>query len=333
MRIIPTNLRNKQHTALLYSHIQQSWDSSFLHRWVVESTSMAITINESFIQFKRNLEITELQSSVVSTRQNSVRSAVDKNMGVLNSFLTGSYKRSTMIAPLHDADIDVFVVLENRYFNHYDKGQNGGQAGLLDLLRRTLLRTYTKTPHIARDGQAVTIHFSDFLVDVVPGFNRSGGGYLIANSIQQEWISTNPVRHVELISASNQVHEYKLVPLIKMIKAWNRNTGNFFHSFHIEILALEILNNVEITDSSSGARYFFDKGRTLVSQLNLDPAGYGGDIGAYINTSEKISTAVSKFETAYNRAIRAEDFARRGYFRNAVEQWRLIFGNYFPVYG
>lgn len=300
---------------------------------------MASTINESFLQFKSNLEITELQSAVVSTRQNNVRSAVETDMEVSDSFLTGSYKRNTMITPLKEADIDVFVVLDNKYFYRYDKGQNGGQAGLLDLLKRTLLRTYTKTPHIARSGQAVTIHFNDFLVDVVPAFNRSGGGYLIANSIKQEWISTNPVRHVELISASNATHEYKLVPLIKMIKAWNRNTDNFFRSFHLEVLALEIMKVVVITDFPSGARYFFDKGISLISKHNPDPAGYPDstgkveDIGSYINNAEKINSAVSKFETAYNRAIRAEDYARRGYIRDAVDQWRLIFGDYFPAYG
>ena len=294
---------------------------------------MPTTTNESFAQFKRNLELTEPQSSVVSTRQNSVKDVVANNMTVVSSFLTGSYKRHTMIAPLQEADIDIFVVLDNSYFHRYDKGQNGGQAGLLDLLKRTLLRTYTKTPHVARDGQAVTIHFNDFLVDVVPAFNRHGGGYLIANSIKQTWISTNPVRHVELISAANTAHEYKLVPLIKMIKAWNRNTGNFFHSFHLEILALEILNRVTITDYPSGVRYFFDKGRTLITKQNPDPAGYGGDIGSYIDNAEKINTAVAKFETAYNRALRAEDFATRGYISNAVEQWRLIFGRYFPAYG
>lgn len=295
---------------------------------------MATTINDSFIQFKGNLEITELQTSVVSTRQNSVKDVVASHMTVLDSFLTGSYKRNTMIAPLQEADIDIFVVLDNEYFYRYDKGQNGGQAGLLDLLKRTLLRTYTRTPHIARDGQAVTIHFNDFLVDVVPAFNRQGGGYYIANSIKQEWIQTNPIRHVELISASNQAHEYKLVPLIKMIKAWNRNNGNFFHSFHLEVLAMEILNPVVITDFPSGARYFFDKGRTLITKHNPDPVGYGeADVGSYIDNAEKVNVAVSKFETAYSRAIRAEDFATRIYIKNAVEQWRLIFGDYFPAYG
>src|SRR5262249_28302843 len=155
---------------------------------------MATNIPQAFQQFRTNLEITGLQSSTVSTRQARVREVMDAGMDVLDSFLTGSYARSTMIAPLNEADIDVFVVLNARYYHHYN-GQNGGQAGLLDFVRRTLLKTYTRTPDISRNGQAVTIRFDDFMVDVVPGFYRQGGGYLIANSITNTWIATDPKKH------------------------------------------------------------------------------------------------------------------------------------------
>jgi tRNA nucleotidyltransferase (CCA-adding enzyme) len=92
---------------------------------------MATTIRQSFANLKSNLEITSLQSSTVSTRQRNVRDAVEAGLQVEDSFLTGSYSRSTMIAPLKDADVDIFVVLNPKYFHNYN-GQNGGPAGLLD---------------------------------------------------------------------------------------------------------------------------------------------------------------------------------------------------------
>lgn len=294
---------------------------------------MATTIQQSFLKLKQNLEITGLQQSTVSTRQNSVREVMEAGLNVKDSFLTGSYSRSTMIAPLKEADVDIFFVLDNSYFYNYNKGQNGGQAGLLDLVKRTLRKTYTRTPDISRNGQAVTIRFEDFVVDVVPGFNRQGGGYLIPNSISQNWISTDPKKHVEIMSAANKAHNGDLVPLVKMIKGWNKNNNKYFSSFHLEVLALEILNSVTISDFPSGVRYYFDKGRTTISQKNLDPAGYGGDVGNYINTQEKIQEAVSKFELAYTRAIKAEDYAKRGLVKDAVDMWIKIFGDYFPAYG
>jgi len=294
---------------------------------------MATTILSAFQKLKENLEITGLQKSVVSTRQNNIRDVVEKDLAVLDSFLTGSYSRSTMIAPLKEADIDIFIVLDSKYFYHYDNGQNGGQAGLLDLLKRTLRKTYTRTPDISRNGQAVTIRFEDFMVDVVPGFNRKGGGYLIPNSITQSWISTDPKKHVEIFSEANSVHKGNLIPLIKMIKGWDRNSGKYFRSFHLEVMALQILHGVTISDFPSGVRFFFDKARFYVTKQNPDPAGYGGDVGNYINTQEKIQEASSKFQLAYERAIKAEEYASRGYIKDAIEMWIKIFGDYFPAYG
>ena len=294
---------------------------------------MATTILSAFQKLKESLEITGLQKSVVSTRQNNIRDVVEKDLAVLDSFLTGSYSRSTMIAPLKEADIDIFIVLDSKYFYHYDNGQNGGQAGLLDLLKRTLRKTYTRTPDISRNGQAVTIRFEDFMVDVVPGFNRKGGGYWIPNSITQSWISTDPKKHVEIFSEANSVHKGNLIPLIKMIKGWDRNSGKYFRSFHLEVMALQILHGVTISDFPSGVRFFFDKARFYVTKQNPDPAGYGGDVGNYINTQEKIQEASSKFQLAYERAIKAEEYASRGYIKDAIEMWIKIFGDYFPAYG
>jgi len=294
---------------------------------------MATTIKSSFQKLKENLEITGLQKETISARQNSVREVLDAGLKIHESFLTGSYSRSTMIAPLNDADVDIFAVLDVSYYHQYNNGQNGGQAGLLDLVKRTLRKTYTKTPDISRNGQAVTIRFEDFMVDVVPAFYRQGGGFLIPNSIRQTWFSTDPNKHVTLMSESNANHYGDMVPLVKMIKGWNKNAGSFFMSFHLEVLALSILENVRISDYSSGVRYYFDKGRDLINKHNLDPAGFGGDVGAYLNTYDKVQEATDKFQLAYERAIKAEEYEKHGYTKNAIEMWRKLFGNYFPAYG
>lgn len=296
---------------------------------------MPTTIPQSFLKLKQNLEITDLQEATISTRQKNVREVIEAGITLIDtgSFLTGSYSRQTLIAPLKEADVDIFFILDSKYYFNYENGQNGGQAGLLDLVKRTLRKTYTETPDISRNGQAVTIRFTDFVVDVVPGFNRKGGGFLIPNSINQSWVSTDPKRHVEIMTAANTAHSGDLVPLVKMVKAWNKNNNKYFNSFHLEVLALQILQGVNISDFPSGIRYYFDKGRTLIAQKNLDPAGYGSDVGSYINTQEKIQEAVAKFELAYNRAIKAEDYASRGYIKAAVDVWIQIFGEYFPAYG
>jgi hypothetical protein len=288
---------------------------------------MPITIVQGFDKLKQNLEITDLQVSTVSTRQQNVRDAVESEMTVLDSFLTGSYRRNTMIAPLSEADADVFIILHPDYY------EQNGQASLLDKIKRILRKTYTKTPEISRNGQAVTITFTDFQVDVVPAFYRDGGGFLIPDSILQRWIATDPKIHVEIWSKSNNDHNGDIVPLIKMIKGWNKQHSGLLRSFHLETLILQILNNVTISDYPSGVRYVLDKARLQVQYAVIDPAGYGGNIGDYLDTATKIQDVVSRMETAYNRAVEAERLARENKTKEAYDKWRLIFGDYFPAYG
>lgn len=286
---------------------------------------MALTIKSSFEKLRESLEITELQKSTTSIRQQNVRQALEEEMTVLDSMLTGSYCRSTMIAPLKEADVDIMIILDSTYY------KEDGQASLLDKTKRVLLKTYTKTPKISRNGQAVTITFTDFIVDVVPAFYRKGGGYIIADCVNKKWISTNPTVHIDIMSRHNSVHFGKLVPIVKMIKRWNKSINHAFISFYLELLAINVFRHVTITDYPSGMRYFFYKGKELIKYTITDPAGLGSQVNGL--DSVTVTEAVSRFETAYNRAILAEEYANTGKTEHAINEWRKIFGNYFPAYG
>lgn len=200
---------------------------------------MAKTANQGFQELQHNLEITNLQVSAAAAHQQHVREAVTKGLVVIDDFLTGSYMRNTMIAPLNKADVDIFVVLDNQYY------RRDGQAFILDKVKDVLQATY-KTSQINRDGQAVTISFSDFNVDVVPAFRRytilGSSGYRIPDTITKRWITTDPQKHVALWSKRNKAQNGNLVPLIKMMKGWNKENGRLLHSFHLECLILRLMH-------------------------------------------------------------------------------------------
>jgi Second Messenger Oligonucleotide or Dinucleotide Synthetase domain len=287
---------------------------------------MPTTIAQGFAKLQDNLQITDLQETTVDTRQKSVREAVAKELTVLTSFVTGSYRRSTLIAPLAKADIDIFVILDAKYYSV------DGYANLIDRVKRVLKVTYPTTPEISRNGQAVTISFTDFKVDVVPAFYRKGGGYLIPDSVMKRWIATDPTQHVTIWNTANIAHFQQLVLVIRMIKQWNRAHSALLHSFHPETLVLQILNNVTISDLPSAARFLFDKAREACKFVANDPAGYDGNIAAYLDTKEKIAEVVKRFETGYTQAAEAERLAAANQVPLAFAKWRTIFGDSFPVY-
>jgi hypothetical protein len=287
---------------------------------------MAKTIDEGFKKLRSSLEITDLQEETVSTRQTNVRKALEDDFEIHESFLTGSYRRNTMIAPLSQADVDVCVILHSKYY------KENGQSALLQSVKRALKKTYPTTPDISPNGQAVTITFTDFKVDVVPTFNRNGGGFLIPDANRSMWLPTDPKKHVELWTASNKAHNGDLVPLLKMIKAWNRSR-NLFRSFHLEVIAYTVLNGVKISDLPSGARFVFDKAREKIKVKLADPAGYSDDVGAHVNTEAEMDKLIKRLQWAYDTAKAAEACASSGDIKGAFEKWTLIFKDYFPPYG
>ncbi len=83
---------------------------------------------------------------------------------------------------------------------------------------------------------------------------------------------TDPKRHVELWAASNKAHNGDFVPLVKMLKGWNKSR-DLFKSFHLETIAYTVLNNVRISSFPRGVRYVFDKAREKSVLRFLIPPG------------------------------------------------------------
>lgn len=287
---------------------------------------MARTIDEGFRVLRNNLEITGLQEARVSTRQQRIREVLENDFTVRDSFLAGSYRRSTMIAPLADADVDIFVILHPRHH------AADGQQALLEAVRNSLRKTYTRTPHIKPDGHAVTIRFTDFKVDVVPGFDRRGGGYLIPDASLGHWISTDPKQHVEIWTAANKRHEGALIPLLKMVKGWNKSRG-LFRSFHLETIALKLLDGVTISNYPSGLRFVLERAGKWLEAPLPDPAGYSTDIGAHLRQPDAIAEIQRRLAWGAARAREAERLALQNKTAAAFDKWQLLLPDYFPAYG
>lgn len=292
-----------------------------------QGTRVPTTIPAAFAQLRSNLEITDLQASTTSTRQENVRDAVAKGMTLVDprSFLTGSYARSTMIAPLSGADVDIFVVLHPDYHPRFKP------LALLEKLQAVLKETYQSTPHIRPDGQAVTIKFTDFKVDVVPSFLRQGGGYLIPDSKADGWISTDPTVHADVMTASNAEHDGGLIPIVKMIKGWNKSADGDLSGLYLELMTREILAGVRITDDPSGVRFVLERGIERVKTKIHDPAGFNNQINP-IKTGS-LNNAVAHFKAGFDAAREAERAAGQNRIRDAFAMWRNVFGPYFPSYG
>ncbi|MDT4995302.1 MAG: hypothetical protein QOC94_2759 [Actinoplanes sp.] len=279
-------------------------------------------VDDAFAKLKRTLEITKAEEQLASRRHNEIRDHVCAHLQVVRHFLTGSYKRETKTKKLKD--VDIFFVIDS----------TGADADLRDLtpdqaLQRIadiLKKKYT-TVTIGRRSCTIEFDTEEEIVsfDIVPAFDRDGGGYVIPDRISGQWVGTDPTVHAAKATAKNAACDGKWIPFVKMVKGYNREAGKPVRpSFLLEVMALDLVKE-PFGRYQDEMRWFLASAADRITDVWPDPAGLGPDVNSSMTSAEKqqAATALREALAIAETAIRLED---DGHERAAVEEWRKLFG-------
>ncbi|EGQ7826049.1 nucleotidyltransferase domain-containing protein [Vibrio parahaemolyticus] len=192
-------------------------------------------LQSKFEIFRENIELTQTQKEKIISSHTHLR---ERNLQPLfyvkESFLTGSYKRNTMIRP--PSDVDAFVVINK---STYETTPNA----ILAQLKRDLNGCYLNSI-IRRDKPCVTLDFNHCKIELTPAILAGyypEQGYYIPKQGTNEWMLTDDPKRAETrLSQANSRLNGKLTPLIKMIKhAKQINNIKDVKSYQIEDLAIQ----------------------------------------------------------------------------------------------
>jgi hypothetical protein len=280
-------------------------------------------IDEAFANLKRHLEITQTEQNTAVCRHSAIREFLNERWDLDDDFLTGSYRRDTKTKKLKD--VDIFAVIDDAGAQAHFRSKYPGQ--LLDALEVLLQEKWINA---YRDGMAVVVPYSDeddvLSIEVVPAFDRDGGGYFIPDPDAGTWIATNPKTHHELSIAKNAECDGKYVPFIKMIKGINRELGEpVAPSFLLEVMAQDIVK-------APFGRYpdevilFLATAAERINEIWPDPAGLGGDVNTVMGQAQKMlaAHALSGAQRIAERAVELEDANQE---RAAYDEWKMLFGD------
>jgi hypothetical protein len=297
---------------------------------------MATTVKQAFQQFSTNLEITDRQTTLVANRRRNVVSALKENLTLHpdESKVIGSWDRRTLTRYLSEADVDVTIILN--YGKHEDWNNPAGTIKALDRFKAILDEAYPNTTK-RRDRNCITMQFSEFRLDVVPAFKYKGGFYTIPDSVRQLWVSTDPFTFAERITTVNTNMGGTFVPLIKMVKAWNRNVGWPIRSFHLECLLYKHYATYTQTYTyPSTLTVFFGALAGYLGGSCFEPVK-GDRVDTYLDngaTRSKRQIAVDKAKAAAVLAKEANEDEEKYSASVPIGEWRSLFGEeFFPAYG
>lgn len=296
---------------------------------------MATTVKQSFQKFKENLEITDKQTEKISNcRTNLIKVFNDSHISLhpQKAKVIGSYNRNTLIKPLSDGDVDLMILLH--YGDNKEYKNSDGTIKILDRFKYLLDQEYPDTEK-RRDRNCITMKLSSFKLDVVPTFVNKSGYYEIPDSIDKKWINTDPIEFAEYITEINKTMNGSFIPLIKMVKAWNRANGSILNGYHIECMMYHRYSTYkEDYTYDSMLKCFFSDLPSYLQSTCYDPTMYG-EVDSYLGNylDDKRKSAIKKAEKAKEVSSQAYSKSENGYEESSIKLWKDLLGNYFPSFG
>lgn len=286
--------------------------------------TLTVTIEEGLRALDSSLHITVAQNAIIATRQSEIEKIVVGEFDALGTVLSGACTRHTMIQPLADNIIDLFVLLKP------ERGQLNTPGELMRKLE-DVLRVHYPQATIAPNGLSVYVANADFVFHVAPGFTRDNKGYVIADSKTQKWVKTNPNVHYYALDDDNRRHRGRLLPVVRIVKYWNECNGSLFDNYYLELLVQEILREVKVESCVHAIKIIFRKAIRLVVFTIDDPADSGKQMEG-LKDINKMLEAMFCFRDCHDHIIKAEFYESEGDLKSAYKEFGKIFAGHFASY-
>lgn len=218
--------------------------------------------NSFLLQAARRIEPTKAQKDRAVISHNHLRGLMsDGRFGgrIVGTYLSGSYERSTAIAPLDDVDI-IFLIDPSKWKTSFLSSRPSPEALISSFAGA--VKTRYPSSKVVRQRRSVCLELNHLSLDLVPAISMdSTGTYIeIPDRNLDTWIRSSPKTHSDYSTRVNQANAGHLKPIIKLLKHWNTqipSTANL-KSFAIETLATRILDKHRTDSIQKGLLYFFD---------------------------------------------------------------------------
>lgn len=319
----------------LLTALRRPSDNAFLrslHERAVEkrSTDGVLTVPQAFDELFSAIEMTDPERAMASTQQKSLRVKLDALLHLDTTYLSGSYRRRTLIRPVDD--IDLLLVLDGSQYKDIIALDGVGATTALDLVKVALSNAYPKS-EIKPWGRCIQIKFAGTGIgfDVVPAFRDDDGAFYIPDQDHGAWVRTDPKEVERLVTEANEKTDGWLIPLVKLLKSWKDANDAPIRGYHLEALAYHALQTAPANARAGIADLF--------AQLAIDVLCTTPDIWMHGEAPDthmayadrlKVSTMLQQAATDARRAQQLEDDDD---VNGAHAIWRALFGKRYPESG
>jgi hypothetical protein len=287
-----------------------------------------------FTTFCANIRIQD-DEGTISTRYKAITQRLNTDYWTTSSetahsLYVGSYGRNTAIQGI--SDLDMIFQLPSGVYKQYDNHIGNGQSSLLQAVKASIEKTYSKTS-IRADGQVILVPFTDGITfEVVPAFINTDDSYTFPDSRESgRWRVTNPRPEIEAIRTRNAACNGNLISLCRMMRSWKDVWSVPIGGLLVDTLAYQFIENYSYRDKSYlyydyMCRDFF---KWMADQDEKQEYWKAPGSGQFVYGKELFQY---KAKRCYNIALESITHETADPKRewSAKQKWREIFGTAFP---
>ena len=274
-------------------------------------------VKTGFERLAKNIELSLVEYTTVSRCQASIETYLGKYITTFTTVLPGAFARNTMVSPLKGSEVDLLVLFNQKHRSTFLPND------LLGKLHVTLLAKYPGTT-FDEMTESVYVPGENFRFRVQPGFITDQNHYLVPAPGWNEWIEYDALGYKDQFSTANLAHGGKLLHLVRMLKTWNRLSGNAFDGYFLELLVKDVLNNYEIITYQAAINYIFKAILADVALKKHDPANQSLQVVGLHNL-ENIVNAMIHVKSSYLVTKEAIQFEEQDNMKSALSSWGQLF--------
>jgi hypothetical protein len=177
-----------------------------------------------------NLVLSTNEKSSITTSISTLKTRLGYYFdNIESSFVFGSYDREVILPRKVDSNSDVdFMII-------FDDGGDYKPQTLLSRLKR-FVDTYYSTSEVFQSSPTMVLKLNHIKIELVPAYKNWLGTINIPapSSDYQDWTSTNPSEMKTDLVNKNTNCNYKIKPLVRVLKYWNVLNGKVYSSYELE---------------------------------------------------------------------------------------------------
>jgi len=274
-------------------------------------------IADAFGTLTKRTELSLVEYTSISQHQHELEAVFARHFNNFTTVLPGAYSRHTMTAPLAGSVVDMLVLF----------GVNGSSkyrpSELIERFHR-IVREHYSDCWPAKRSVSLVVRVGDFVFRVQPGFVTRDRHYLVPAQTWDGWVDHDSIGYKHEFARMNARHKGKLVDVVRMIKTWNRLTGNVFDGYYLELITVEAMRGYEIENYPRALRHVY---RSMLRQVAFrlnDPACSAIDVEGLRDVVDLVD-AMKLIQTAYRTADQAIEFAEQTHSPIAYSNWEKLF--------